>query len=111
LIVSPGHCEKHAKDKVGWYATSTESSADRGYGWEWQKQRKRIFERDHGVCQPCKRQGHPKEAAEVDHIVSKAVAKARGWTPAHIDADANLQSICVECHKAKTKAERHSYGQ
>lgn len=53
--------------------------------------------RDQYLCQPCKRQGRPAQADEVDHIVSKA-------NDGTDDYD-NLQAICTDCHKAKTKAE------
>lgn len=101
-IAAPGHCEKHKKDSIGWAKTSTKSSTERGYGWKWQQQRKRILTRDCGLCQPCMRAGRAAVAHEVDHIIQKA----SGGT----DDDANLQSICIHCHKAKTAAERNGGG-
>lgn len=70
----------------------------RGYGTAWEKQRKRILDRDNGLCQPCMRStGRVTMATEVDHVIPKA----RGGS----DADANLQAICNPCHKAKTAKE------
>jgi 5-methylcytosine-specific restriction protein A len=38
--------------------------------------------------------------------VSKAQARAQGWTSEQIEADSNLQAACQSCHKAKTAGER-----
>ena len=72
------------------------SRHERGYGTAWDKIRKHILYRDHGLCQPCLKQGKLTQATEVDHIVDKA---SKGSD----DAD-NLQSICEQCHKEKTAA-------
>lgn len=87
-------------------AWSKESRHKRGYGADWDKRRKRILVRDCGICQPCKAKGIIHGATEVDHIVSKAEGKRRGWTDAQIDSDENLQAINTDCHKAKTAAEQ-----
>jgi 5-methylcytosine-specific restriction endonuclease McrA len=73
------------------------SRHERGYGSEWDKARERVMRRDHGLCQPSLRHGLVVAAKAVDHIVPRA----RGGT----DADANLQAISDEPHKAKTAAE------
>lgn len=63
--------------------------------------RERIFERDGGLCQQCKRQGRWTAclpSAPVDHIV-----------PLHLggsDADSNQELLCTECHEVKTQRER-----
>lgn len=99
-IALPGYCETHAHLAAKWSRREDRkgSTTQRGYGWQWQKQRERILERDGGLCQPCVRLARVTEATDVDHIVSKA----NGGT----DDDVNLQSICVDCHKAKTARER-----
>ena len=89
--------------KSGWPTTSRHS---RGYGTEWDKIKKRILARDHGLCQPCLKQGYLHPGTEVDHIVSKAQAKLKGWSKQRIDADDNLQCINSECHKRKTAEEQ-----
>lgn len=73
------------------------STTERGYGASWRKLRARILRRDNYLCQPCKRQGKLTGANEVDHIINKE----RGGT----DKDDNLQSICGDCHKAKSLKE------
>lgn len=86
-------------------AWSKESRQARGYGAAWDRLRKTILQRDCGICQPCKKQGRIHSANEVDHIVSKAKARAMGWTDAQMDHPSNLQAINHDCHKAKTAAD------
>lgn len=78
---------------------------ERGYGWAWEQTRERIMLRDHGLCQPCSRNQRVTQGSAVDHIVSKAEARALGWTEAQIEADGNLQVICDPCHRTKTSTE------
>ena len=94
------------KKVTGW---STTSRHERGYGYEWDKIRLLILERDAGNCQCPECLGGAKrirKAREVHHIVSKAEAKRRGWTEEQIDAPSNLQAVNVECHKRMTAAEQ-----
>lgn len=85
---------------------SKESRQSRGYGAAWDRIRKRVLERDCGLCQPCQRKGRVTLATAVDHIVSKAKAKLLRWSTARMDADENLQAICDPCHIAKTAEEQ-----
>lgn len=73
---------------------------ERGYGYEWTKLRKQVLQRDCYLCQPCERQGRTTQATQVDHITPKAQDGSDDFD--------NLQSICDDCHKAKTKAETSS---
>jgi len=73
------------------------SRHERGYGYEWTKRRASVLLRDNYLCQPCLRQGRPTAAREVDHITPKAQDGSDDFD--------NLQAICTDCHKAKTKAE------
>ena len=66
-------------------------------GRAWMDTRTRILARDGGVCCECRRLGIGRAAQEVDHITPLK----RGGT----DADENLQSLCIECHAAKTAKE------
>ena len=86
-------------------AWSKLSRQARGYGAEWDRTRKRIMQRDGGLCQVCLKNGIFTPAHAVDHVVSKANAAALKWSSASIEADANLQAICDPCHKAKTQEE------
>lgn len=106
LVDAPGYCEKHIKQSSGWERSNGgQTSAQRGYGYDWQQRRARILQRDFGLCQ-IKGPACRFVATEVDHKVSKAAARAAGWTSDQIEADDQLQAVCSPCHKAKTQAER-----
>lgn len=62
----------------------------------WPKLRQQVL-RDQPLCQPCLRAGFVRPSREVDHIVPRS----QGGTSDR----ANLQGICVECHRAKTRGE------
>jgi 5-methylcytosine-specific restriction protein A len=105
LIDAPGYCARHAKQATGWSRSNQgKTSAERGYDYAWQQRRKRILSRDAGLCQ-IKGPKCTFVAREVDHIVNKAAARARGWSDEQIEADENLQAVCPCCHAAKTRAE------
>lgn len=99
-------CSAHPTERT--FADRTRGTRhDRGYGSEWDKRRKRVMYRDAGLCQPCLRESDDLVTAAyaVDHIVSKAEARHRGWTDEQIEDDSNLQAICRRCHDAKTADE------
>jgi 5-methylcytosine-specific restriction enzyme A len=77
--------------------TSRQSRHERGYGWEWEKARKRVLVRDKYLCQLCMKAKRVRVATDVDHIVPRAQGGS--------EADDNLQSLCGDCHKAKTARE------
>lgn len=92
-----GRCPKHKVVEGRFGDKRRGSRQSRGYGAEWERTRRRILARDHGLCQPCLERVVTTQGTEVDHKLSKA----EGGT----DDDANLQTICRECHRAKTQAE------
>ena len=95
-----GYCEAHKQASIGWNRERRGSAHSRGYGAKWRKLRDMVLRRDKYLCVPCGKYGFLTPATEVDHIVNKA----QGGT----DNPENLQGICTDCHKAKTKAEaRH----
>lgn len=59
-----------------------------------QENRERILKRDNGMCLHCLSAGKATIASEVDHIIGLA----QGGT----HDDANLQSLCHDCHATKT---------
>ena len=65
-------------------------------GSSWQVLRHRVLARD-PLCVSCASRGAVKEAMEVDHINRLEFGGDNSL--------ANLQGLCVDCHKAKTKAE------
>jgi len=83
--------------------SGTKSNFGRG-GSKWRAKRKRVFERDHYLCQICKRNGkvtsvelHGSKHGVCDHI--KPLAE--GGT----DNDENLECICQDCDRLKTHNE------
>lgn len=93
-----GYCEQH-KDKGGWFGNEKDKGNrhQRGYGKEWEQLRKIALLRDKHLCQDHKARGIIKTGTHVDHIKPKAL----GGT----NALSNLQTLCVECHRAKTARE------
>lgn len=79
------------------------TTAQRGYGGRWQTLRKR-FILQHPYCQECLKQGKLVEATDVDHITPH-----RGCAKLLFD-EANLQSLCHECHSRKTAKEDGGFG-
>ena len=65
-------------------AWSKESRHKRGYGAAWDKKRKRVLERDGGLCRcaHCAKSGRIRIATEVDHVINKAKGREMGWTEA-----------------------------
>jgi len=106
-LSTTGYCSKHEGDRtLGKFADERRGSRQsRGYGSEWDKKRKRILRRDKGLCQPHLKLGKYRPGNQVDHIVSKAEAARIGWPEDRVEADENLQTICDDCHKAKTASE------
>ena len=80
-----------------WGSTTRPSAAKRGYGYAWQVLRSDILKRDKRLCQQCIKAGRTVMATDVDHIVPKH----RGGT----DNPGNLQSLCGDCHRAKSARE------
>jgi len=64
--------------------------------------RKRIRERDCGLCQQCKREGRTTIGHPVDHIVPL-------WAGGS-DEDSNKETLCTPCHDAKSAREAKQRG-
>ena len=87
---------------------------DDGFDWveryraEWDKVRKLVLKRDGHLCQckHCEAEGRTTIAAEVDHIVSRAIAQGLGWSNARTEHPDNLQAINSDCHVIKTQEEQ-----
>ena len=92
-----GPCAKHRRAPVPkpekrLYDDRRGSSAQRGYGYAWQKRRAEYINK-HPYCVRC---GKP--TTDVDH----KMPRSRGGS----DDDSNLQSLCGYCHKQKTAREK-----
>lgn len=77
--------------------TARPGTVERKRGYAGVMDRKRIRERDCGLCQECKRQGRVSPGHPVDHIVPL-------WAGGS-DDDSNKETLCVPCHDAKTARE------
>lgn len=84
----------------------TKSRQERGYGAAWERLRKKVIERDKGLCQICLAKGIVHPGKDVDHKVSKARAKQLGWTKEQTEAMSNLWYICRDEHLKKTEEEQ-----
>ena len=66
--------------------------------WEWEKLRKKVFERDGYMCIFCGRAEEDGVRLHCDHIVRD--------TDGGSSTMDNLQTLCHECHKAKSRSEQ-----
>ena len=94
IATTDGRCEHHPRPH-NW---PTQSRHERGYDRHWDVLRQQILDRDRHMCQPCLQDGIYTQAKEVDHKVPKSA----GGT----DDPDNLQAICRQCHREKSKRER-----
>ena len=79
------------------------SSADRGYGYRWQKLRNRYIAQ-HPYCVECLKHGKITLATDVDHI------RPHRGDPRLLYDEKNLQSLCHSCHARKTASEDGGLG-
>jgi hypothetical protein len=79
------------------------TAAERGYGHSWTRLRGHILQRDMYLCQQCLRDDRvtPLGIKPRDHAVDHIKPKTQGGT----DDPSNLQSLCSECHEAKSLSE------
>lgn len=92
-LVRAGYCEAHVKP--AW--VGSQPKPERLRGRKNQARRKRVLQRDHGVCVLCRAANRLTPATVADHIVPLAEGGA--------DDESNLQSLCHACHRTKTSEE------
>lgn len=82
---------------------SGKTTAERGYGGKWQRERER-FLRHNPLCVYCQKEGRVTEATVVDHIVDHQGDPALFWQ------QSNWQPLCKPCHDSVKRLEgkRHS---
>lgn len=95
-LVTRGFCESHQSSR---YDIRRGSAAERLYGFKWRKARRNHLEAE-PFCRACRGDGRLKPATVVDHITPH-----RGNLDLFWDRG-NWQSLCKDCHDAKTLAER-----
>ena len=102
LLEIQGYCDEHKRESIGWMPDAQRGTRQqRGYGAMWQKKRKRILQRDNGMCQPCRRAGRVKAASHVDHIVNKA----SGGTLTDIQRAARFYYLQQNCFGGKLEGQ------
>ncbi|AJO76485.1 HNH endonuclease [Pseudomonas sp. MRSN 12121] len=80
-----------------WRATK-ETSAQRGYGYKWQKARE-VWLRDNPLCVYCERAGRVAAGVVVDHKVAHRGDMDLFWDRS------NWQTLCKHCHDSVKQAE------
>lgn len=84
--------------QAGSWRTSDQNSAQRGYGYKWQKARLE-FLREHPLCCMCEAQGIVKVATVVDHRVPHRGDQRLFWDRG------NWQSLCATHHSRDKQRE------
>ena len=79
---------------------SGKSTAERGYGGRWQRERKRFLFK-HPMCCYCERDGRVTAATVVDHIIPHRGDQVLFWD------QSNWQALCAPCHDSVKKAEEN----
>lgn len=96
-IPGESRCEQHKiKPKTGWGVRGGDGPPLPPWS-QWRHIRTAVFRRDDYLCQVCKAQGIMRPGNEVDHIKPRS----QGGT----EDMKNLQTICRQCHAAKTQNE------
>jgi 5-methylcytosine-specific restriction protein A len=84
-----------------WRADKT--SAQRGYGYKWQKARARYLQ-EHPLCVMCETDGRVELATVVDHIEPHQGDQTKFWNPK------NWQGLCKRCHDSRKAKQEHAAG-
>lgn len=82
--------------------TQRPNVVERKRGYAGVLDRRRIRERDCGLCQQCLREGRTTVGHPVDHIVPL-------WAGGS-DDDSNKETLCAPCHDAKSAREAKQRG-
>lgn len=79
------------------------TSAQRGYGYRWQRARAGYLVK-HPLCAECEKQGRVEAATDLDHVIAH-----RGDNDLFWDRE-NWQGLCQPCHSRKTATEDGGWG-
>ncbi|WP_033923624.1 HNH endonuclease [Piscirickettsia salmonis] len=96
------YCEYHEQHGNRYHAPR-KTTAQRGYGGRWQRERK-IFLQDHPLCKQCLQDDKLIPATEVDHIKPHDGDHDLMWN------QSNWQALCKSCHSRKTVNEDGGFG-
>ena len=85
------YCEQHRSLQK----QERSSASARGYGYQWQKARKR-FLFSHTLCEECMKKGRYVKATDVDHVIPHRGDPKLFWD------QSNWRALCHSCHSKKT---------
>lgn len=86
-------------ESVSW-RSDKQTSAQRGYGYRWQKARERYL-REHPLCVYCEREGKVTAASIVDHRIPHRGDMTLFWE------EGNWQSLCTRHHNSDAQKKDH----
>lgn len=87
--------------QAGSWRTSSQTAAQRGYGYKWQKAREQFLQAN-PLCVMCQAQGRVEAATVVDHITPHRGDQSLFWRRS------NWQSLCVTHHSRDKQREEQS---
>ena len=93
---APLHHPSGWRPREPWQKTAGQWSTTQPMPRNWKRIAAQVL-LEEPLCRPCQAQGFIRMAREVDHIIPR--------TQGGMTIRANLQAICVECHRQKTNAE------
>lgn len=79
---------------------SGKTTAERGYGGKWQRERERFLSQ-HPLCCYCQAEGRVTAATVVDHKVPHRGDQSLFWS------QSNWQPLCKRCHDSTKKEEEN----
>lgn len=97
-LTSSGYCELHTPQEKNRYDHRRGTSAQRGYGYRWQKVSKLFLSRN-PLCIYCQRGGHVVASTVVDHIIPHRGDQTLFWD------ESNWQALCITCHNSRKQSE------
>jgi len=84
-------------------ADDRKTSAQRGYGYKWQKAREDFLSHpDNVMCVMCAKRGHVTVATVVDHIIPHKGDMKLFWSRS------NWQPLCKPCHDRDKQSEERT---
>lgn len=96
-------CKAHRRQVAQQVESRRGTSAQRGYGYKWQKAREGYL-REHPLCKRHEDRGDLVPATVVDHIKPHRGDMSLFWSRA------NWQPLCKPCHDLKTATEDGAFG-
>lgn len=95
LVVGVGYCDAHKKQRGREWDSRRGTSAERGYGHKWRRERLAYLGK-HPLCVACLKEGVVRAGNEVDHIVPHRGDSGLFWDVS------NWQTLCKSHHSQKT---------